>query len=59
MINSEINAFLYDNKTVNQLYQMFEQDLADSRRLTSADLQQKGLGQRIVESFCRLFSPLL
>lgn len=59
MINSEINAFIYDNKTVNQLYQMFERDLEDSRRITEAEFQQKGFGKRMVESFCRLFSPLL
>ena len=59
MINSEINAFIYDNKTVNQLYQMFERDLEDSRRITEAEFQQEGFGKRMVESFCRLFSPLL
>ena len=59
MINSEINAFIYDNKTINQLYKIFEQDLLDSRRATPEEFCNKKLGQRIVESFCRLFSPLL
>ena len=59
MINSEINAFIYDNKTVNRLYQMFERDLQDSRLLTKGELMEKGLGQRLKESFFRLFSPLL
>lgn len=59
VINSEINAFLYDNKTVNQLYQIFEQDLKNSRRITVAEFKQKNFGKRMLESFCRLFSPLL
>lgn len=59
MINSEINAFIYDNKTVNQLYQMFEQDLKNSRRVTVEEFQKKGFGRKMIESFCRLFSPLL
>ena len=59
MINSEINAFIYDNNTINQLYKIFEQDLLDSRRATPEEFCNKKLGQRIVESFCRLFSPLL
>ncbi len=59
MINSEINAFIYDNKTVNQLYQMFAQDLNNSYRVNYEKFKQRTVGQRLVESFCRLFSPLL
>ena len=58
-INSEINAFIYDNKTVNQLYAMFEKDLKDSNRVNYKLFKEKGLGTRVVESLCRLFSPLL
>lgn len=59
MINSEINAFIYDNKTVNKLYQIFERDLKDSHRLKYEKFKQKTFVQRLIESFCRLFSPLL
>jgi len=59
MINSEINAFIYDNKTVNRLYQIFEQDLLDARLVVYEQFKQKRLDQRMIESFCRLFSPLL
>ncbi len=59
MINSEINAFIYDNKTVNRLYQMFEQDLLDSKKVDYQQFKERKFGQRLVESFCRLFSPLL
>lgn len=58
-INSEINALIYDNKTVNRLYQNFEQDLKDSRRITAESFRKKSFGKHLVESFCRLFSPLL
>lgn len=59
MINSEINAFIYDNKTVNQLYQMFERDLKDSYLVTYEQFQRRTFRHRLVDSFCRLFSPLL
>lgn len=59
IINSEINAFIYDNKTVNKLYQIFERDLKDSRRLNYEKFKQKTFDQKLIESFCRLFSPLL
>ncbi len=58
-INSEINALIYDNKTVNQLYKMFEGDLKNSKRVEAETFQNKGFGKHLVESFCRLFSPLL
>lgn len=59
IINSEINAFIYDNKTVNRLYQMFADDLKDSRRLQYETFRNKTFMQRGKESLCRLFSPLL
>lgn len=59
MINSEINAFIYDNETVGKLYEMFEQDLRDSRRVRKSTLSSRNIFKRMFDSVCRLFSPLL
>lgn len=58
-INSEITAFIYDNKTVNQLYKMFNDDLKDCRKLDYETFCKKSLRQKTRESICRLCSPLL
>ena len=59
MINSEINAFIYDDATVDRLYEMFYKDIEDCRPLSYDEFKNKSLIQRIKESICRLFSPLL
>lgn len=59
MINSEINAFIYDDETVDRLYRMFYQDLEDCTTLSYDEFKNKGLIKRLKESVCRLFSPLL
>lgn len=59
MINSEINAFIYDDDTVKRLYQMFYDDLTHCVTLSYEAFRRKSLWQRSKESFCRLFSPLL
>lgn len=59
MINSEINAFIYDDETVEKLYQIFADDLTHCRTLDFEQFRRKSLWQHGKESFCRLFSPLL
>lgn len=59
MINSEINAFIYHDETVERLYQMFYDDLGRCSTISYEAFRQKSLWQRGKESFCRLFSPLL
>ena len=59
MLNSEINAFIYDNETVGRLYRVFADDLTDCRQAKKAEVTQKFLPQRIWRSVCRLFSPVL
>ena len=59
MINSEINAFIYDDETVEKLYRIFADDLTHCRTLDYEGFRRKSLWQRGKESFCRLFSPLL
>lgn len=59
MLNSEINAFIYDKETVERLYRVFADDLTDCRQAKKAEVTQKFLLQRIWRSVCRLFSPVL
>ena len=59
MLNSEINAFIYDKETVGRLYRVFADDLTDCRQAKKAEVTQKFLLQRIWRSVCRLFSPVL
>lgn len=59
MINSEINAFIYDDETVAKLYQIFADDLAHCETVSYEAFRCKSFMQRAKESFCRLFSPLL
>lgn len=59
MLNSEINAFIYDNETVAWLYEVFNDDLKECRQAKLADVTKKFLPQRIWRSVCRLFSPIL
>lgn len=58
MLNSEINAFIYDKETVDRLYQVFNDDLRECRQAKKAEVS-KILPQRIWRSVCRLFSPVL
>lgn len=57
--NAEINAFLYDDDTVNELYDMFQEDLKDCIKVDYHQYKKKGLFKKMLEGFCRLFSPLL
>lgn len=59
MLNSEINAFIYDNETVGRLYEVFKEDLKDCRQAKADDIHKKFLPQRLWRSLCRLFSPVL
>lgn len=59
MLNSEINAFIYDNETVGRLYQVFIDDLQDTHQATLKEVTKKYLPFRLWQSVCRLFSPIL
>jgi len=58
MLNSEINALLYDDATVNRLYEMFYTDLADCRTVSYEEMKNKGALKKVRQSICRLLSPL-
>ena len=58
-INSEINAFIYDRKTIEQLYQIFAEDLQNARCITTDEFKKRRPEGKIIDALCRLFSPLL
>ena len=58
-LNFEINVFLYFSSSVHHLEEVFMDDLVESTELTLSELEKRTLKERILESFCRLFSPLL
>lgn len=58
-LNAEINAFLYDDKSVNRLNAMFEADLKDCVKADFEEYRNKSRTERIIESYCRLFSAVL
>jgi len=59
MLNSEINAFIYDDETVQRLYQVFYEDIKDCRPVTQEDIAKKSFVGKLWQSFCRLFSPVM
>lgn len=59
MINAEINAIIYDDETVHKLYDMFEDDIKDCTLAVEEEYLDKSVYKKIVESLCRLFSPIL
>lgn len=58
-INSEINALIYDDDSVNQIYNMFENDMKDCSILDLETYLNKPLPRKFKEALCRLFSPIL
>jgi cardiolipin synthase len=53
--NDEINAVVLGGDFGNQMRAMFERDLKDSRAIVLDDWQRRPLGQRLKESFARLW----
>ncbi|MBM7693950.1 cardiolipin synthase [Peribacillus deserti] len=58
-LNFEVNAFLYKTGSTQKLVQDFIQDLTQSRELHLDTFNKRHLGLRLLESTCRLLSPLL
>lgn len=59
MLNSEINAFIYDDETVDRLYQAFYEDIQECRPIRAEDIARKTFIGRLWQSICRLFSPVM
>ena len=58
-LHFEVNAFIYDSTTTDECNKIFREDMGNSKELTAADYSRRGIVQRILEGFCRLFSPIM
>jgi cardiolipin synthase len=58
-INFEITALVYDKKVTTQLNQVFEDDLEFSEQIDYQEWKKKPMTTRLLESTCRLFTPIL
>ena len=58
-LNFEINCFMYFSDSVLQLEKQFFRDLENSQLLCREAFKNRPMKERVCESFCRLFSPLL
>lgn len=59
MLNFEVNATVYSERTTRKLEEAFENDIKQSTLITRAIYDNRSLVIRIKEQFSRLFSPLL
>lgn len=59
MINFEVNAFIYDEDNIQALYDVFEEDMKYCKEMDYEAFMKRGIARKFVESFCRLFSPIL
>lgn len=57
--NFEVSAFVYDKAVAQRLKVDFLNDLKLCRQLTAGEYRRRPLYRRCVESFIKLFSPLL
>lgn len=57
--NSEVNAVIYDEKVARRLKKDFEEDLENAFLIDLKWLKKRGLLNRFIGSFARLFAPLL
>jgi cardiolipin synthase len=57
--NFEINVFIYDINTTQKAREIFEDDLKHCEIMNPERWKNRKLMYKILESFARLFSPLL
>lgn len=58
-LNFEVNAFLYRTSSTQKLVADFEEDFKVSQQLHLDLFNKRHLGHRVLESTCRLLSPML
>ncbi len=58
-LNFEVNAFLYRTSSTDKLVNDYLGDIEQSQRLYAETFNQRHFGNRILESLCRLLSPML
>lgn len=55
----EVNAFIFDKETTNELIQMFKEDLEDSTLLTAEMYKKRTTWKKFIGWFAHLFTPFL
>ena len=58
-LNFEINAFIYNQTTVDDLEQIFVNDIRDCRVITPAMFAEQPRWLRVKQTVSRLLSPIL
>lgn len=58
-LNFEVNAFLYRTGSTEKLVNDYLGDIEQAQRLYLETFNKRHMGNRILESFCRLLSPML
>ena len=58
-LNFEVNAFIYNGDVTAEFDKQFNIDIDDCTEITLEIYKNRGILQRIQESFARLISPLL
>ncbi len=58
-LNFEFNVEIFDNDTVDELSDHFDQCREQAKKVTLEDMDKRRLPSRLRDSFCRLFSPYL
>ncbi|CAH0344489.1 cardiolipin synthase [Bacillus sp. CECT 9360] len=58
-LNFEVNAFLYKTRSTQKLVNDYLQDIMESRELHLETFSKRNIGLKVIESTCRLLSPLL
>ncbi len=57
--NFEVNALVYDEELCNELKESFLSDIGDCTEIDREIHAKRGFRKRFIESFARIFSPLL
>ncbi len=58
-LNFEVNALIYNKDVVERLEKDFYEDLRESTQVDLSEFKKRPLSHKIMESFARLFSPIL
>jgi cardiolipin synthase len=58
-LNFEVNAFLYDKDTADDLEDAFLEDIRASKMMNPKDFEEQSLWLRIKQTLSRLLSPIL
>jgi cardiolipin synthase len=58
-INYEASALVYDKELTYELNNQFDEDIANSTKLNYDSWKNRSITNRLLDSICRLITPLL